>query len=97
VSSPVVTEQHTDKPVSLIEFPAELSVKAMGLNAPDFEELVRGIVEPLLKHCEFKITTVASRQGKYLSVRIHFVAEDHPQLERVYVALRAHQRVLFTL
>jgi len=34
---------------SLIEFPAAISIKAMGLNEPDFEDLVVSIVQPFIE------------------------------------------------
>ncbi|MEE9319441.1 MAG: DUF493 domain-containing protein [Granulosicoccus sp.] len=83
---------------SLIEYPADLSVKAMGLNDGNFEHLVRGIVLPLIVPAEpKKITTVGSSGGKYLSVSVHFTAISQLQLENIYRALREEARVLFTL
>lgn len=83
---------------SLIEFPAELAVKAMGLNRPGFRELVTQLVEfHLPDGTDVDVTTLESSQGKYVSVRVRFVAESREQLESIYGALRAEQRVLFTL
>lgn len=84
-------------PDTLIEFPAELSVKAMGLNTDDFESLVSGLVLPLLAPQGASVSTLPSRGGKYLSVRIRFTATSLGQLETVYQALRSQERVLYTL
>jgi len=83
---------------SLIEFPAEIMIKAMGLNDPTFEPLVRGIVLPLIEPAQASaISRIPSSGGKYVSVRIEFMATSQSQLETIYRALRAESRVLFTL
>ena len=82
---------------TLIEFPADIAVKAMGLNAADFEALVTSLVIPLIEPAPASISTLPSKQGKYLSVRVQFTATSHAQLQRVYVALHAESRVLYTL
>ena len=81
---------------TLIEFPAQIAVKAMGLNNGDFETLVATIL-PLIEPAEVSFETVLSKEGKYLSVRVHFVAVDHEHLISVYAALKAEERVLYTL
>jgi len=82
---------------TLIEFPADIAVKAMGLHADDFEELIAELVRPHIEPAPVKFTTVASKEGKYLSVRIHFTANDHEHLISVYAALKSEERVLYTL
>lgn len=93
---------------SLIRYPAELSVKAMGLDAEldglGFRALVKSLVLPLLDPqlpgCAprpVKVDTRDSSGGKYLSVRVHFTASSQGQLEAIYAALHAEPRVLFTL
>lgn len=84
-------------PETLIEFPARLAVKAMGLNEDDFESLITTLVMPLVESCDARVSTVASKEGKYLSVRVHFTATCHDHLKSVYVALRSEPRVLYTL
>lgn len=82
---------------TLIEFPAEIAVKAMGLNADDFETLIASTVIPLIEPAEVRFKAILSKEGKYLSVRVHFVAVDHAHLISVYAALKAEERVLYTL
>ena len=82
---------------TLFEFPAEIAVKAMGLNADDFETLIASIVMPLIEPANVSFNTVLSKEGKYLSVRVHFIAVDHEHLISVYAALKAEERVLYTL
>lgn len=83
---------------SLIEFPAAISIKAMGLNEPDFEDLIVSIVQSFIEPSKpDKVVSSVSSQEKYRSVRVHFTASNHAQLESIYVALRAEPRVKFTL
>lgn len=89
-----MTDNEKESP---LEFPAKLDVKAMGLNTPDFEDLIQTIVAPHVTDQLFTVTKVESRAGKYVSVRIHFTATSRQQLERIYSDLRANERVLFAL
>lgn len=82
---------------TLIDFPAEIAVKAMGLNDDEFEKLIARTVLPLIEPATARISTLPSKEGKYLSVRVHFTALSHDHLQSVYIALRAEERVLFTL
>ena len=85
-------------PESLIEFPAELSVKAMGLNEPDFVELITTLITPHVPvEANLNITEVKSRHAKYLSIRAHFRADNLEQLHAIYSALRDEPRVLYVL
>ena len=83
---------------SLIEFPADLTVTAMGINTADFKSVVLAIAEPLILPAQpGEISSRESSQGKYLSVRVHFRAVSLSQLHAIYSALRAHERVLYVL
>lgn len=83
---------------SLIEFPADIAVKAMGLAAADFEQFVHDLVAPHLNDDQtVTLTTLDSSKGKYSSVSVRFVAANQQQLEAIYHDLHAADRVLFTL
>lgn len=82
---------------TLIEFPADIAVKAMGLNTDDFESLVSELVLPLVEADQPTVTTLPSKEGKYLSVSVRFTATSIEQLQSVYTVLRAEPRVLYTL
>lgn len=87
---------------SLIRFPAELSVKAMGVDDTrdglSFQSLVESLVLPLIAPASAqRVEARASSGGKYLSVRVYFTATSHQQLQAIYAALHAEPRVLFTL
>jgi len=88
----------SDELSKLIDYPADMSIKAMGLNANDFEEWVLKLVAPIIApQTTNSIDTRESSGGKYLSVTVHFTASDKAQYELVYNALRDDARVLFTL
>lgn len=83
---------------TLLEFPCEFSVKAMGLNEPDFHEVVVQIVR---RHCpelgEGCATTRPSKNGKWISVTVTFEATSKKQLDSIYMDLTAHERVTMSL
>lgn len=82
---------------TLLEFPADIAVKAMGFSAGDFDTLVSSIVLPHIEPDPVDFTTLPSKEGKYVSVSIRFTARNIEQLETIYTALKAEPRVLFTL
>ena len=82
---------------TLIEFPADIAVKAMGLNQGDFETLVADLVQPLIQPQQASLSSLSSKGGKYLSVSVRFTATDLEQLHNIYAALRAESRILYTL
>ncbi len=83
---------------SLLEFPCKFLVKAMGRNAPGYQELVEEIV---LTHAESyadePVTTHASGAGKYLSVTVTIEALSKAQLDRIYQDLTDCGQVLVAL
>jgi len=93
---------------SLIVYPSEIAVKAMGLAAPAggerdaeqpaFRALVESLVLPLLSPAiPDGIDERRSSGGKYLSVSVRFTVTSQGQLEAIYAALHREPRVLFTL
>lgn len=88
----------TESKESLIEFPSELSIKAMGLASDEFESLVYDLVKAHLSSGEpVDVTLVPSSKGKYVSVRVKFVAQSQAQLEAIYGDLHAHELILYTM
>ncbi len=82
---------------SLMKFPCEFSVKAMGKNEDDFEGLV---VELMKEHCEIPDGAVQSRPSandNYLSVTVTITAESKEQMDRIYQALSDHDKVIMAL
>lgn len=84
---------------TLLEFPCEFSVKAMGLSShPDFEALVMQIVATHVPDLPQDASRCrASRNGKYLSVTVTFQASDKAQLDAIYYDLTDHNDVVMSL
>ena len=87
----------TDDP-SLLEFPCDFPIKAMGRSDNDFDALV---VEIIRKHCpdllEGAVKSRLSREGNYVSVTVTIQARSRNQLDDIYMDLSAHERVLMAL
>ena len=83
---------------SLIEFPCEFPIKAMGRADDDFDALVVSIIR---RHSpEFTDATVRkrlSRGGKYVSVTVTIQAQSQEQLDKLYMELSANEQVLMAL
>lgn len=84
---------------TLLQFPCEFSVKAMGLASHDnFEALVVEIVATHVPALDPNASRVrASKNGKYLSVTVTFQATSKTQLDAIYYALTEHQDVVMSL
>jgi putative lipoic acid-binding regulatory protein len=83
---------------TLLEFPCDFSIKAMGLATPEFDLLVAEIVRnhaPDLK--EGAVKTKTSKGGKYLSVTVTITATSKKQLDSIYQDLTDHKLVLMSL
>jgi len=83
---------------TLLEFPCEFSVKAMGLTAPDFDstvvEIVGRHVSDLTEGC---VASRPSKNDKYTSVTVTFQATSKKQLDAIYQDLTDHEKVLMSL
>jgi len=83
---------------SIIDFPCEFPIKAMGLDCMEFDMLVYSIVH---KHApdvgEGAIKTRKSAKGKYVSVTITITAQSRTQLDNIYQDLSSCEKVLMAL
>ena len=83
---------------SLLEFPCDLSIKAMGKAEPDFELL---IVELIRRHApdihEGAVRSRSSKGGKWISVTVTLRAESKAQMDAIYMDLTAHEKVVMAL
>jgi len=83
---------------TLLEFPCEFSIKAMGLATPEFDAVV---VEIVRRHApdlgEGAVRTRPSSGGKYLAVTVTINAISKQQLDSIYQALTDHELVLMSL
>jgi putative lipoic acid-binding regulatory protein len=83
---------------SLLEFPCDFPLKAIGTGVEDFEGLVLEIVRKHVPGLEpVSATTRPSAGGKYLAVTVTFVAESQAQLDALYSELGQQPRVLMLL
>jgi putative lipoic acid-binding regulatory protein len=87
---------HSDE--SLIEYPCDFPIKAMGLSTDAIEDIFTAIVRRHLPHQQtFEIKRRDSKNGKYISITIILKAENRDQLDAVYQELSAHEKILMTL
>ncbi len=86
------------KQETLLEFPCNFPIKAMGLFDAQFEALVVSLVR---KHTpdlgEGAVRCVDSKGGKYLSVTVTVRATSREQLDNIYRELTACEQVLMAL
>ncbi len=83
---------------TLLEFPCQFSIKAMGLASDDFDALVVSLIRPHIADLlEGAVSTKPSAAGKYISVTVTFEATSKDQLDTIYQAVSTHERVLMTL
>ena len=86
-----------DKP-SLIEFPCDFPIKAMGMAQPGFAEAIADLV--LRFDPDFDPTGMTMRPssgGKYLALTCTVRATSQAQLDDIYRALTAHPMVKVAL
>ena len=87
-----------DTEESLLKFPCDFPIKAMGKAEDDFDALVVSLIR---KHSpdllEGAINSRASKGGQYLSVTVTIRAESQQQLDNIYMDLTAEKRVLMAL
>ncbi|SEP13193.1 YbeD family protein [Aquisalimonas asiatica] len=89
---------HTQDDDTLLEFPCEFPIKAMGPADPEFVlhvlELVRAHVPDVDDN---QVTTASSSRGTYVSVTVTVTATSKSQLDAVYQSLNADEQVVMTL
>jgi len=90
-----MSEQETD---TLIEFPCEFPIKAMGPANVGLDEIVvsiiRGHVEDIKEGC---INTKHSSGGKFTSITVTITAISKKQLDAIYQQLSDHEHVKYVL
>jgi putative lipoic acid-binding regulatory protein len=83
---------------SLLEFPCQFSIKAMGKSRDDFDAIV---VEIIRRHVsdirEGAVTSRPSRAGTYTSVTVVIEATSREQLDAIYQGLTDSPDVLMAL
>ncbi len=83
---------------TLLDFPCEFPIKAMGKDTAEFHLVVRALVEahtgPLPDDA---IRRALSRNGRFVSITITVNAESQEQLDDIYRSLSGHDDVLMAL
>ncbi|MCP5419392.1 MAG: DUF493 domain-containing protein [Gammaproteobacteria bacterium] len=83
---------------TLLRFPCDFPIKAMGLSNADFPDLVTEIVGRHAPDLDVSQTRVqSSRQGRYQSVTVTIRAQSREQLDAIYRDLSAAERVVMAL
>ncbi|MDP6435635.1 MAG: DUF493 domain-containing protein [Gammaproteobacteria bacterium] len=80
---------------SLLEYPTEFPIKALGRKHPDFRKCV---LEVIAVHAQFDskadVREQTSSNGNFISVTVTFTAENQEQVDAVYRSLHGHELVL---
>ena len=83
---------------TLLEFPCQFPIKAMGKNTPDFDSIVVAIVRQHVDDInEGAVKTRLSKGDKYLSVTVTIEASSKQQLNAIYQGLTDCPDVLMAL
>lgn len=82
---------------TLLEFPCEFSIKAMGKASDDFRDLVEQLVSPHLEGEALSSRSQPSSNGNFVSVTVTFTAVSKQQLDSVYLSLTGNERMLYVL
>lgn len=83
---------------SLLEFPCQFAIKAMGKSREDFDAVVVEIVRRHVSDLhEGAVTARPSRNGTYTSVTVMIQATSRQQLDAIYQGLTDHPDVLMAL
>jgi len=83
---------------SLLTFPCEFPIKALGKSTVALDEIVAQIAR---EHCddllENAISQRVSPKGNYSSITVNVRVENREQLDNLYIALSSHPQVIMVL
>jgi uncharacterized protein len=82
---------------TLLEFPCQFAIKAMGKNNLEFDLLMIEIVRRHVPDQERAVTTRPSKDNNYLAVTVLIEATSKQQLDAIYQDLTDHPLVLMAL
>mgnify|MGYP000724603407 FL=1 len=83
---------------TLIEFPCDFDVKAMGPSSDDFDAIVVDMIRHHVDDIkEGAVTTKQSSGGKFTSVTVTIYATSKAQIDAIYRELSAHEQVKYVL
>lgn len=85
-------------PLPELKYPLLFPLKVIGLDEPDFEDFVIGIVRRHVPELlEENILNRLSAGNKYRSVSVQFIAVSRAQVDALYAELSSHKRVIMIL
>ncbi len=88
----------SDATETLLTFPCDFPIKAMGLADSGLEALVVEIVSRHAAAVDLDDLSVRpSRGGKWVSVTVNVEAQSRDQLDAIYRELSAHELVVWAL
>ncbi|MFW5450385.1 MAG: YbeD family protein [Methylophagaceae bacterium] len=83
---------------TLLEFPCDFGIKAMGESSDGFDAIVVAIVRQHVEDiAEGAVTTKQSSGGKFTSVTVNIQATSKAQLDAIYRQLSGHEAVKYVL
>ena len=88
----------SDNPEHGFQFPGEFQLSAMGsANAGLEQELPKRLMDAGIEVLHERIDWKHSSNGKYVSVRLAFLADSREQYDQAHQLLRDHPEVKWTL
>ncbi|BCT91998.1 UPF0250 protein [Lysobacter helvus] len=89
---------NSDNPEHGFQFPGTFELSAMGAADKDLQaELPKLLIDAGIDVVHESVSWKHSSNGKYVSVRIAFRAENRAQYDAAHAALRTHPEVKWTL
>ena len=83
---------------SLLKFPCEFPIKAMGRATPELEIAVLEIMNRHVPDLgEGAVRTRESRNGNYLSITVTIQARSRDQLDAIYMELTSCEHIVFAI
>jgi hypothetical protein len=83
---------------TLIEFPCDFPIKAMGITTEDLDSIVVEIVRRHVEDiAEGAVSLKQSSGGKFTSVTVVIRATSKPQLDAIYQDLSSHELIKYVL
>lgn len=82
----------------ILEFPCEFPLRVIGDDADDFFDFVLDIVRRHVPELDDQsVSAQPSSNGRYISIRMNFTADNRQQVDGLYIELSGHSRVRFIL
>lgn len=87
-----------DTQETLLEFPCDFAIKAMGETSDDLDAIVIEIVRRHVDDiAEGAVSSKQSSGGKFTSITVMIRATSKQQLDAIYQELSSHQRIKYVL